>query len=298
MLKPLFLTLFIFFSLPGPLFSLDWIRLHEKADNQSLESALEESRSDSSSMENLYVLGLVYFNLHRDSEAKTAFSEILNRNPGIIEAQWGIAEALRRQHKIEEAKVILNKVIMDNPEFSPAYISLAYIKYILMDFNGSVRLSLEIIQRGRERSDLSNFTRAYSMYAGAKGMIAHYGGLLSKAVNGLAVKPNLEKAFKLQPNSAAVLFGLGSYYFLAPVLAGGDKNKAQDYLKRAIEADPLFTDAYVRLAQLYKIRGDNEGYEFYIDKAFRLDPENILLLDHKSGRCKFICIGGEEKVKP
>mgnify|MGYP001171489175 CR=1 FL=1 len=295
MLKVLALTLIIFFSLQGRLFALDWIMLHEKADSQSLESALKACQLEPSSVENLYVLGLVYFNLHRDNEAKASFSEILSRNPGIIEAQWGIAEALRRQHKLGEADVILNKVIMDNPEFSPAYISLAYIKYILMDFNASVRLSLEIIKRGREKSDLSNFTRAYSMYAGAKGMIAHYGGPLSKAVNGLAVKPNLEKAFKLQPDSAAVLFGLGSYYFLAPVIAGGDKNKAEDYLRRAIEADPLFADAYVRLAQLYKVRGDNERYEFYINKAFSLDPNNILLLDHKSGRCKFICIGGEEK---
>lgn len=150
MLKPLVLILVIFFFFAGGLFALDWITLHEKADIQSLESALKACQSEPFSVENLYVLGLVYFDLHRDNEAKVAFSEILSRNPGIIEAQWGVAEALRRQHRIEEASVILNKVVMDNPEFSPAYISLAYIKYILMDFNASVRLSLEIIKRGND----------------------------------------------------------------------------------------------------------------------------------------------------
>ena len=142
--------------------------------------------------------------------------------------------------------------------------------------------------------DLSNYARAFAMYAGSKGMLAHYGGLLSKAIDGLAVKKNLDKAQRLQPNSPAVLFGLGSYYLLAPVVVGGNKSKAEEYLNRAAEVDPLFADVYVRLAQLAKIRGEKEKYDFYMDKALEIDPKNELAQDTLSGRCKFICTAGEE----
>lgn len=275
-------------------FAFEWKALHDKADNQSLNTALEELRSSHGSAEAFYVLGLVYLNLHKDSLAQGAFSQALRLNPLSFEAEWGLAEVRRRQHKLDRAEPILYKIIKSNPQFSPAYITLAYIRYIRMDFKESVRLASMVIKQGRGNADLSNYTRAYAMYAGAKGMIAHYGGVFSKAIDGLAVKPNLDKAYRLQPGSPGVLFGLGSYYFLAPVIAGGDKVKAEAYLKRAIEADPLFPDAYVRLAQLYKIRGDEKKYDFFMSKALEIDPGNELALDHKSGRCKFICVGGEE----
>jgi tetratricopeptide (TPR) repeat protein len=132
------------------------------------------------------------------------------------------------------------------------------------------------------------------MYAGAKGMLAHYGGLISKAIDGLAVKPNLDKAQKLQPNSPGVLFGLGSFYLLAPGIAGGDKAKAQNFLNQAIQADPLFADVYVRLGQLAKIKGDQEKYNLYLQKALEIDPQNELAQDVQSGRCKFICVNSQD----
>jgi tetratricopeptide (TPR) repeat protein len=201
---------------------------------------------------------------------------------------------LRRQHKISEAQNLLNEVLKKQPEFYPAAISLAYAKYIQMDFEGSVRLAKRVIEAGRENSDLSNYVRAYCIYAGAKGMIAHYGGPLSKLINGTAAKPNLDKAEKLQPDSPGVLFGLGSFYLLAPKLVGGDKVKSEEYIKKAIKADPNFADAYVRLAQIYKIKGDIVAFHKYLDKALEIDPGNDLALDFKSGACKYICVGGEE----
>ncbi|MDD5595555.1 MAG: TRAP transporter TatT component family protein, partial [Candidatus Omnitrophica bacterium] len=87
----------------------------------------------------------------------------------------------------------------------------------------------------------------------------------------------------------AVFFGFGSFYLLAPNFAGGDKNRAGDYLKKAIKLDPLFADAYVRLAQFYKIKGDEKKYEDCLNQALKIDPQNDLALDVKNGKCKFIC---------
>jgi len=152
-----------------------------------------------------------------------------------------------------------------------------------------VKLAHKVLDMGEKRVDLSNRVRAYLMLGGAKGMIAHYGGPFSKLINGTAVLPTLKSAQKLQPDSAGVLFGLGSFYLLAPRLAGGDIAIAEDYLQRAIKADPLFADAYVRLAQLYKAKGQMQKYSEYLAKALEIDPANEVALDTESGACKFAC---------
>ena len=293
MRRILAIILFLIFSLSEISFALDWKNLHEKADNEDLKTIRAKVLNNPNSIENLYVLGLVYFNLYKDSEALEVFSDILKRDPKVIEAKWGVAESLRRKHDLDKSEILLNEVIKSNSEFSPAYISLAYIKYIRLDFESSVKLALKVIEQGQSNMDLTNYVRAIVMYAGAKGMIAHYGGVFSKAVNGLSVKPNLDKAEKLQPNSSTVLFGLGSFYLLAPAIAGGDKNKAEEYFLKAIKVDPLFADVYVRLAQLYKAQKDNLKYEFYLQKATEIDPKSERLLDYNSGKCKYICADKE-----
>ena len=289
----LFLVIFLFFVI-NLSYGLDWQELHEKADNMNLPDALASVRARHDSIEDLYVLGLVYLNLHKDKEALETFNTVLSLDPKVIEAKWGGAEALRRQRRINESERILNGVIESVPSFSPAYISLAYIKYMQTDFEKTVWLALRVIKQGRQSVDLSNYTRAYLLVGGAKGMIASRGGALSKIINGMAVLPNLLKAEKLQPNSSAVLFGLGSFYFLAPKIAGGDIDKATGYFERAIEIDPLFADAYVRLAQIYRVKGDSEKSERYSRQAREIDPENELLQDFEKGKCKFNCVTVKE----
>ncbi|MDD5129669.1 MAG: hypothetical protein PHS66_01255 [Candidatus Omnitrophica bacterium] len=287
--KIIFFTV-IMFGFAVQSYAMDWQRLHDQADHLSLEDAQEKALENPQSAQEQYVLGLVCLNLHQDQQADAIFNKLLMDNPDLKEAKWGKAEVLRRRHDSFLAENLLNEVIKLDPQFSPALISLAYIKYFQMNYKASVKLALKVIEQGRNGSDLSNYVRAYAMYAGAKGMLAHYGGLFSKGIDGLAVKPNLEKALKLQPKSAAVLFGLGSFYLLAPAIAGGDKAKAEVFLNQAIEADPLFADAYVRLGQLAKINGNQQECDFFLQKALEIDPGNELAQDIISRRCKFICV--------
>lgn len=291
MKKIIILSLVLILFTCGDSFALEWRGLHVKADSLNLNDALALVKESHESESSQYVLGLVYLNLHQDSQAEDIFKKIIIEDKNMYWAKWGLAESLRRQHKSDIAEQLLNEVLGIDSKFPPACISLAYIKYMQMDFKGSVKLASRVIDQGRDNVDLSNYVRGLVMYAGAKGMIAHYGGPLSKIVNGLRVKSNLDKAEKLQPNSPGVLFGLGSYYLLAPAIAAGDKNKAELYLKKTIEIDPLFVDAYVRLAQLYNIRKDRNKYNLYMDKALSIDPNNELILDFKSGKCRFVCIG-------
>lgn len=289
-MKKIILVLFISLFIFSWALAFDWKLLHERADRQGLSSALSESKKTPLSLENEYVLGLVYLNLHKDNLAKQTFNMILSQDPANIYARWGVAEVLRRQHKEEESKKMLEEIIKEDKDFSPAYISLAYIKYLQLDFTGSLALANKVLEQGRENVDLSNFTRAYLLVAGGKGMLAHYGGPLSKIFNGSAVLPTLKKAQRLQPDSPAVLFGLGSFYFLAPKIAGGNIDKARSYLERAVTIDPFFADAYVRLSQVYRLESDNKKADEYLKKALKIDPQNRLAQDAKGKECKFICV--------
>lgn len=272
-----------------PCAAFDWQDLHNQADSLTLSQAQAKADAAEASAAQQYVLALVYLNLYRDQDAEAIFDRLRQENKDSIEGLWGKAEVLRRRHRSQEAQDLLEQALAQDARFAPALNSLAYIKYYQSDYKGAVNLALKVIQQGKEKVDLSNYVRALAMYAGAKGMLAHYGGVLSKAIDGLAVKTNLDKAQRLQPNSPAVLFGLGSYYLLAPAIAGGDKEQAGNYLKQAVKADPLFADAYVRLGQLARIKGNQKEYDDYLKQALSIDPQNELALDSQSGRCKFIC---------
>ncbi|MFA4984180.1 MAG: tetratricopeptide repeat protein [Candidatus Omnitrophota bacterium] len=269
--------------------AMDWKKLHEAADKTMPSDAFMRVQANPTSVKDLYILGLIYLNQHKDAQARNMFSEILKMQPDLLEARWGTAEVLRREHELKKSRKILEEIIKSEPKFSPAYISLAYIDYLEGDFEGAASLAEKVLKQGREAVDLSNYVRAYLILGGAKGMIAHYGGPLSKVINGTAVLPNLKKAQELKPNSPEVFFGMGGFYLLAPGLAGGDINLAIVYLEKAVKADPMFADAYVRLGEAYKIKGNNAKHELYLRKALEIDPKNELALDARSGRCKFIC---------
>lgn len=284
-----FIFLIIFFLLPLVSYPLDWKPLHEKAQKLILAEAQRVLDRQNPAAEDLYVLGLVYLNEYKPRQAENIFDKITGLDSKISEARWGKAESLRRRHQLEESKKILKEVIKSNPDFSPAYITLAYINFSQHNYNKAVELVYKVLKQGREKVDLISYTRAYLILAGSKGMIAHDAGPIAKVIHGTKILPNLRKAQELMPNSAGVHFGFGAFYLLAPTVIGGDINKAEESLKQAVRADPLFADVYVRLAQVYQRKGDIEKYKLYLEEALRLDSGNELALDIKNKICKFIC---------
>jgi len=272
----------------------DWKALHEQADAMNLKEALARVSSSPDSQDALYLLGLVCLNEYKETEAQSAFTKILALNPRSIPAFWGVAEVARRRHALDEAEEALTKIIAEEASFSPAYNSLAYIRYLKFDFQGSVKLAQKVLAQGEDRVDLSNYALAYLLVAAGKGMLAHYGGPVVKIVHGTAIFPTLRKAHELKPESAAVYFGLGSFYLLAPRMIGGDIAKAQLYLEKAAEIDPHLAGVYVRLGQIYKLKGDSQKYQQYLGKALEIDPGNEIALDIQNGSCKFICIDRQQ----
>ena len=282
--------LFLFCSvLSLPVYPLGWISLHEKADGVSAAAA-ENIAKKTNAPDDWYIYGLACLNEYQDGEAQTAFEKVASLDNTSVEARWGLAEATRRRHEEKAARAQLEAIIKEQPQFSPAYISLAYIDYTEGKFSDAVKAAQFVIDQGEKSVDRNNYSRAHLIFAGAKGMIAHNGGPIVKVLHGTQVLPNLKRAQRILPDSAQVYFGLGAFYLLAPGLVGGDVAMAQQYLMKAIAIDPKFADAYVRLAQSYKVQGNNAKYEYYLNKALEIDPKNVLANDVKTKACRFICV--------
>ncbi|UCG35750.1 MAG: tetratricopeptide repeat protein [Candidatus Omnitrophota bacterium] len=277
-------------SLTLPCYATDWKALHEKADSISSSQAIRLVNQNPGSLEDLYVLGLTYLNEHKDKSAMGVFQNILEQKTDFIGAKWGVAEVMQRMHHTKKSEKLLKEIIKKDPKFWPAYITLAFVQYMSMQFVPSLKSAYRVMKQKKDSVDLSNYVRAITLVAGAKGMIAHYGGPLAKMMHGLGVLPLLKKAERLQPNAIAVLMGIGSFYLIAPHIIGGDLDKAIEYLERAVSVDPLFPNAYVRLGQAYKMKGDLKTHEAFMAKVKQLDPQNELLKDITSGACKFLCV--------
>jgi len=147
MRKILFLSLALFFITSG-LSAYDWKYLHEKADQESLDAVLGLVKLNQDPVENLYLLGLAYLNSYQGLSAREAFEKILVLDNKMLGAKWGIAEAYRRKHQKGAAQKILEEVLKSDPQFPPACISLAYIKYLNMEFEDSARLAQLYKARG------------------------------------------------------------------------------------------------------------------------------------------------------
>jgi tetratricopeptide (TPR) repeat protein len=270
-------------------FALDWKTVHETADRTDLRTALRRVENDPASVKDLYILGLVYLEMYQPRKAEDAFDRIITIAPQSKEGLWGKAEVLRMRHEYAKAEGLLEGIIRDYPDFFPAYLSMACIRFIQARFHDAANFALIIVRREIGEIDTTTYARAHLIYAGAKGMIAHFGGPMSRLLNGFVVMPTLHDAQNLKPDSPEVLYGFGCYYLLAPRGMGKNIRLAKYYLERVVDDEPLFSDGFARLAQVYKMNGDLRKYNELLDAALELDPQSELALDIKNNTCRFIC---------
>jgi tetratricopeptide (TPR) repeat protein len=278
----LFFFALVFWGWASVAGALDWKALHEKADQGDPQALLTQAQREPRSLEALYAAGLVCLDLYRVDEAQVFFQRMLSLDSKSVEARWGLVEISRRRHQLGQGESILREITQKAPDYAPACITLAYILFDKEDYDQAIALAQRVLRGGEHRVDRADRVRAYLIIGGAKGMIANQGGPFSKLVQGTQVMGYLKHAQRLDPGSPAVYFGMGSFYALAPGMAGGDKKKGIALLEKAVAVDPNFVDAYARLAQVWFAKGDKEKYRSYLAQAEVLDPQANLVLKAKA----------------
>jgi tetratricopeptide (TPR) repeat protein len=214
---------------------------------------------------------LKYLKLRKDALALSEADKVLAVEPDDLCAWWVRAEVMRRTYKFRDSEDLLRQILAQHPTHIPSLISLAYIEYHDDKFDDASKILKQLLSR----PDLSLEDRAIVyMLMGSINAKKSLGGLFYKIAYGTRIKGHFEKALVLAPDLAEVRLGLGTFYLLAPGIAGGNIDKAILELEYAVKLTPDFATANARLAQAYKKKGDLEKYNFYLQRAKELDPGN------------------------
>ncbi|MFH0935246.1 MAG: tetratricopeptide repeat protein [Candidatus Omnitrophota bacterium] len=213
--------------------------------------------------------------IRKDSQALVVFEGLLQREPNNCDALWGKAEILRRKRRFQESEIILNQVLQKNPDYPPALISLAYIRYR----DNRLKEALRLTRRALKLKALNKEDKAmaFMMLGTINSKRSSQGWVINKIQYGTQIKSFFLKAVKIDPELAEAHLGLGIFYLKAPVIAGGNIDKAIEELTTALRLAPDFATATARLAQAYKKKGDPDNYKIYLQRAEELDSGNEVL---------------------
>lgn len=173
------------------------------------------------------------------------------------------AELVETGHFLEAVER-LEPVVKANPRNAPALWLLSRAKSWLGELDEAFKLIDEAIA-------INDKIAAYHVQAAAvAGRMALKASLLKQLGLARRVKKELEEATQLDPRNSDAQYGLMMYYFAAPSLLGGDKNKARQTggeLAKAVPVAGLFYQG--RLAHEMKEQSEEEAY---YRQSFMLNP--------------------------
>ncbi|MDD2690078.1 MAG: tetratricopeptide repeat protein [Candidatus Omnitrophica bacterium] len=211
----------------------------------------------------------------KDNEALAVYEEILSIEPANIDALWGKAEVLRRSRDYGHSEDLLNQILKINPGHVSSLISLSFIRYKDTRLNEALQLVKRALKA--ERLDNDNEALGYVMLGMINSRRSQQGWFFEKITYGMQIKRHFLKAKALASDLPEISLALGTFYLLAPPIAGGNLEEALKELDAAVKIAPDFATVNARLAQAYKKKGDLDKYNFYLKKTRELDPENEVL---------------------
>ncbi|MFC1808583.1 tetratricopeptide repeat protein [Candidatus Omnitrophota bacterium] len=231
--------------------------------------------------------GLLSLYYYENARAQELFTRILESDPTNISALWGMAELQHRNHNYASCKDSIEKILRDEPTFSPAYVTLGFNEFVQAKFDNAIIYAHKTLAISNPKIAHAR-AAAYILLAACKGMKAAKASYFSKIMLGPQIFKHIDQAHALMPDTPEVLFGSGICYMLAPHMFYGNDVKAKELFLESIEKRPAFPDVYVRLAQLYKRQNDHARSQALIQQAMQRDPQNVLLKDFLQKKNVFI----------
>ena len=222
---------------------------------------------------------LILLKHRKDNQALVILKQVLDGDPGNLDALWGKAEVLRRKRDYKGAQALLNNVLKKNPSHSSALLSLSYIK-LKQD---CLKDALRLVNRAlvSSRSDKENQALAYVMLGTINATRVKRGSFFFKITYGLRIRGYFLKAVKLAPELPEAHLAIGTFYLSAPKIIGGNLDLAIQELEQAVRIAAEFATANARLAAAFKTKGNLEKYNYYLKRARELDPQNEVVSENE-----------------
>lgn len=127
---------------------------------------------------------------------------------------------------------------------------------------------LELARRALQLDD-SNADAHFAVFAN-QGRLLQMDGVSLNAINLFRAKRELERTLQLDPHHSDALAAKGGMYRQLPWVLGGNLDKAEECLTRAIAFDPNSVGARIELAETYRDMGHPERGLVLLEQALRL----------------------------
>ena len=238
-------------------------------------------------------LGVIYARMGKFDEAIRALDEAVKLNPDYDEAYVGLALLYQMKGDLPRAIRNFEKVLEFDPVNAQVYHQLGYLYYRQKDYAAAERQYETLI--GLDPADAFAYIEWANIYLSRKladraiavleraraagvehpGVYLALGYAHSLKDDAAAELTFYNMAQELAPDEPRVHFYLGAYYEKL-----GQQETAVRELRKAIELDEDFADAYNYLGYMFAEEGKNldEAVEL-IQKAVALDPENGAYID-------------------
>ena len=165
----------------------------------------------------------------------------------------------------------------DKPAARDAYIALAKVHFLYGEMGTKkgerIKLYQQCAEYGHKAVDLDdNSAEAHFWYFSGLAREVELKGILKAVMTGTVfkVKGQIVRAHELNANDAYILSGLGGYYWKAPKIIGGSKEKARDYLEEAMKSDPNLSFARLTLAKVLIDMKEKKRAKEELDRVLHL----------------------------
>ncbi len=178
--------------------------------------------------------------------------------------QRSAAEALADSGHFLRLKAMMEPVVNQHPEDAEAKNMLSQAEGALGNLERSLSLAEAAVALAPKNA------RYHAQVAAACGRLAQASGILKQISYGRRAKKELDTALELDPNSEGALYGLALFYYAAPSLLGGDKQKAYAATDLLTKLNP--PRGYLARAKLANESKDYRAEEEYYKKSIEAEP--------------------------
>ena len=205
-----------------------------------------------------FALAQLYLKTEQSDRAEAVYQKVIEEQglePDGLTARTAIATLRARQGKLDEAKLLIDEVLKENPKDNNALLLKGRVAMQEKDYTDAVAAFRSVLK------DQSDSAEVLTLLA-----VAHQ----ANGDTELATE-NLLRAVEVQPDNVMARLRLAAF-----IAQGGDLDGALVHVNAALEAEPANVNGLRAKAEILAKQGDTEALEEVLGKLEQASPETGL----------------------